>query len=199
MPPCALTTLPTGSSERRASIAAGVAPSGPEARRADNAVAAGRGCHAGGQTPGRGLEVARLDHGSHDDVPSGGGRAARGGHGGRQLVACRREVAVGEQRQGGHDVERVGALGNRLGAGRSRRLGALGTKGQTDRGHDAHGPAPQPGARHPDQRGQYHERGARELLRAVGELLDLGGERDRAHDRRLERARELVDCAAHSP
>ena len=68
MPPCAFTNAPGGSSAQSASIAAGVAPSGPRPGGADDAVAAGRDREASGEPPRGGLEVAGLDHGAHGDL-----------------------------------------------------------------------------------------------------------------------------------
>ncbi len=114
MPPCALTTPPAASSaaqrlDRRGRRALGAEPGG-----ADDTVAAGGLREPRREAPGRGLQVARLDHGAHGDVPPLGRGAGRGGDGGRELVARGGEVAVGEQGQRDHDVEDVGAVGDRL-------------------------------------------------------------------------------------
>ena len=199
MPPCALTTRSGDSSARSASIAAGVAPSGPESGCADDAVAPGGLHQPRGQSPGRGLQVAGLDHRAYDDVPAlrrGGVRCCDGP---RELVARGREIAVGEQRQRDDDIEDVRAVADRLRTARRHRGCALGAERQSDRRHHAHRAPPDLCARRRDERRQDHHRPARELPRALRQPVHVGDLRGGPDERGLERAGELLLRAAHRP
>ena len=204
MPPCALTTPPGGSSPTSAAIASGVAPSGPRPVAQTDAVAAGGVRHARRQPPGRGLQVARLDHRAHDDVPALGRgarrrrrprprvrRARRGSRRWRAAAATRRRRARRRRRR--PPARQAAADG----------LRALGAERQSDRRHDAHRRrARAVAARRRDERRQHDDRSARELLRArprAPPRRRRARSAARASPRASARARSTHGCSQPEP